>query len=281
MRVLVTGAAGQLGGEVARQLRAAGHETVGVDLRAGEMTDVVADVRDAEALRWVREVDAVVHAASLHAPHVSSHPRQAFVDANVSGALAMLEAAAAAGLRRFVYTGTTSVYGDAMVPRDGRAVWVDEALEPRARDVYDATKLAAEALCRDVARRDGLSVVILRVCRFFPEPPAVTAVHRLHRGADVRDVAAAHLLALGAHSLPYDVYNVSAVSPFTRDETAELLADAPSVIERHHPGTRAFFAARGWVLPASLDRVYDVSRAVRDLRYAPRHGFAEYLREIG
>jgi UDP-glucose 4-epimerase len=63
--------------------------------------------------RWMDGADAVVHAATLHKPHVGSHRRQDFVDTNVTGTLTLLEEAVAAGVRSFIYTSTTSVFGDA------------------------------------------------------------------------------------------------------------------------------------------------------------------------
>jgi nucleoside-diphosphate-sugar epimerase len=274
-RVLVTGSSGQLGREVCAQLRAAGFEPFGVDVVPGPATDATVDVRDAGALRAAaRGAAAVVHAASLHAPHVGARPRRDFVDVNVAGTLHALEAALAAGARRFVYTSTTSVYGEALVPVD-RAVWVTEALPPRPRDVYDVTKLAAEGLCQDAARVEGLGAFVLRVCRFFPEPGPRRAAHRLYRGADVRDVAAAHVLALRAPAPPAgraELVNVAGAYRFEPGDAVELWRAAPSVIARRYPEAPALFARRGWPLPERIDRVYVSERAAAVLGYAPRYG---------
>jgi UDP-glucose 4-epimerase len=282
MRVLITGSSGFLGDEIARQLRGAGHDTLGVDLRQGPYTDQVGDLADRVLVRaLVGQADAVVHTASLHAPHVGVRSRQDFVATNVLGALHVLEAAAEAGVRRVVYTSTTSVYGEALVPTGGRAVWVTEELVPRPRDIYDITKLAAEQLCRDVARDGGLSVLCLRTGRFFPEPPNITAIHRLSRGADVRDIAAAHLLALDAATdLPYETFNIAARSPFTEVDLLALLDDASPVVQRAFPLAAEVFARRGWTLPHRIDRVYVIQKAERVLGYRPRYNFGELLREL-
>jgi UDP-glucose 4-epimerase len=282
MRVLITGSSGFLGDEIARQLRSAGHNTLGVDLRQGPHTDQVGDLADRALMRaLVGQADAVVHTASLHAPHVSVRSRQDFVATNVLGALHVLEAAAEAGVRRVVYTSTTSVYGEALVPTDARAVWVTEDVVPRPRDIYDITKLAAEQLCRDVARDGGLSVLCLRTGRFFPEPPNITAVHRLSRGADVRDIAAAHLLALDAPTdLHYETFNIAARSPFTDADLPALLDDAAPVVQRAFPLAAEVFARRGWALPHRIDRVYVIQKAERVLGYRPRFNFGELLREL-
>jgi nucleoside-diphosphate-sugar epimerase len=279
MRVLVTGSAGQLGREILRQL-AGRHEAVGVDVLPGGSTDVVASVADREAMFALAQgVEAIIHTASLHAPHVPLRSKQEFVETNVTGTLHLLEAAVAARTCRFVYTSTTSLYGYALVPTD-RAVWVTEELAPRPRDIYDITKRAAEDLCRHVAEAQGLPTICLRTARFYAEEPERVAIHRLYRGGDVRDMAAAHVLALENADIHFDLFNISARSPFTEAETPELLRDAPSVIRRHFPDAEAIFARLGWQLPAAIDRVYVIERAERLLGYRPRWSFRELLDEL-
>jgi nucleoside-diphosphate-sugar epimerase len=279
MRVLITGSAGQLGREIARQLRLE-HEVIGLDLVAGEATTHVGSVTDGDLVRRLtREVEVVIHTASLHAPHVGQRSRQEFVDVNISGTLQLLEAVSAAGIQRFVYTSTTSVNGFALVPGD-RAVWVTEDLTPRPRDIYDITKLAAEELCRHVASTSNLPTIILRTSRFFAESPERVAIFRLYRGADVRDIAAAHVLAATDRDLLFGLFNISAHSPFVESDTAQLLHDAPTVIRRYFPEAEQIFARRGWHLPPSIDRVYVTERAERELSYRPRHNFAELLGDL-
>jgi nucleoside-diphosphate-sugar epimerase len=281
MRILVTGSSGQLGAEVARQLLAAGHQVVGLDRARGPLTPIVASVTErAAVLDACRGVQGIVHTASLHAPHVLALPKQAFVDTNVSGALNLLEAACESGVQRFVYTSTTSVYGSAMVPRD-RAVWVTESLPPQPRDIYDITKLAAESLCEHFARNHDLATTILRTSRFFEEPPESMATYRLYRGGDVRDMAAAHVRSLLDATHAFDVFNVSARSPFEPDDLEQLLVDAPAVVRRYFPEAEAAFASRGWSLPRSIDRVYVIAKAEERLGYAPRFNFAELLQTLG
>ena len=89
----------------------------------------------------LRAAEVVVHAAALHAPHVGVADDADFRSINVDSTQALLGDAERAGVGRFVYISSTSVYGHALVPTD-RAVWVDEELLPRPRDIYDETKLA-------------------------------------------------------------------------------------------------------------------------------------------
>jgi UDP-glucose 4-epimerase len=277
MRVLVTGSSGQLGVEVCRQLSEA-HTVTGLDVLPGPFTHVVGSVEDrALAFEQVSRVDAVVHVASLHAPHRDQQPKSRFVEVNVQGALHLLEAAVAHRCQRFIYTSTTSVYGRAMEPRSGAAVWVTEELTPEPRDIYDVTKLAAEQLCRLIHEEHGLPVLILRTSRFYPQPYELLAIHRLHRGLDVRDCAWAHRLALESR-VPFGLYNISARSPFQREDLPELLRDAASVIRRRAPEVAELLARRGMALPSSLDRVYVVARAEAELGFQPRFNALEFLR---
>jgi UDP-glucose 4-epimerase len=280
MRVLVTGSSGRLGAEAARQL-APTEVALGVDVLPGAWTTQVGNITDAGLIAdLMRGADVVIHTASLHAPHVGRRSMQDFIDTNITGTLRLLEAASAAGVRRFVYTSTTSVYGAALTPEREEAVWVTEEVTPRPRDIYDITKLAAEELCRLFARERHLPTICLRVARFFEQTPRLMAAYRLYRGADTRDIAAAHVLAARNQEIAFDIFTIAARSPFRREDARELLTDAPAVIHRYYPDAEAVFRAQGWALPDSIDRVYVTEKAERLLGYAPQHNFAETLDEL-
>src|SRR5580765_802894 len=149
MRILVTGSSGHLGEALMRTLRESEHEPVGLDILASPFTDHVGSIADRSvARRCMLGVDAVLHAATLHKPHVATHSRQDFVDTNITGTLNLLEEAAAAGAKSFIYTSTTSVFGDALVPpAKAPAAWITEDVRPVPRNIYGVTKAAAEDLC--------------------------------------------------------------------------------------------------------------------------------------
>src|SRR4051794_28088795 len=246
MTVLVTGSSGHLGEGLMRVL---GREAIGADLLPGRYTGVVGDLADrAVARRALAGVDAVVHAATLHKPHVGSHSRQAFVAANVTATLNLMEEAVAAGVGRFVFTSTTSAFGRALTPDTGQpAAWITEDVVPRPRNIYGVTKTAAEDLCELVHRDHGLPVVILRTSRFFPETDDRADAHAyadlnlkvnelLYRRVDLEDAVRAHLDALdAAPALGFGRYIISATTPFTREDAPLLTTDAPAVVARHFP----------------------------------------------
>jgi UDP-glucose 4-epimerase len=281
MRILVTGSSGQLGATIAEQLHSLHHEPFGIDLIPGRWTQQVVSTTDrAAVMQMVKMVDAIIHTASLHHPHLTTHARQDFIDTNITGTLNLLEAAIAAkNVQRFVYTSTTSVYGRAMVP-DCETVWVTEELTPQPRDIYDISKLTAEELCRNIALSAGMPTLCLRVSRFFAQTPELQALYRLYRGIDVRDAAAAHVLAITCQDISFDIMNISAHSPFLKSDLPLLLHDAASVIQRRVPHVVETFARYGWTLPGAIDRVYVTEKAERLLGYQPIYGFDEYIQEL-
>jgi nucleoside-diphosphate-sugar epimerase len=264
-RVVVTGASGLVGAAVARRLAADGFEVAGLDAVPGQRTAIVGDLRDPSArARALRGAELLVHAAALHAPHVRVVPPAEFRAVNVDATRALLQDALSAGVQRVVYTSSTSLYGHALEP-GAQAVWVDEALVPQPRDVYDETKLAAERL----VAASGLNWIVLRIARCFPEPLEVMARHRLHRGVALEDVADAHLLALRSSASGLTL-NVAGPYPFTADDRGALLDSADRLIAARAPAVLDAFAARGWGLPRRIGRVYDSGSAGRELGYSPQ-----------
>lgn len=278
MRILITGSSGQLGAAIAGSLTVS-QSGVGLDILPGPQTTHLGSVTDRNLIfQLTQNVDAIIHTASLHARHLHQQSHPAFVETNIQGTLNLLEAAVENGVQRFVYTSTTSLYGQAMVSPN-RAVWVTEDLVPQPRDIYDVTKLAAEGLCRITAQSHGLSCLSLRVSRFFPEPADLLAIYRLYRGVDVRDAAEAHRLALAVPFSGFDIFNISAHSPFTEAEGEALYHDAAAIIRRYYPWVGEAFSQRNWVLPERIDRVYVTAKAEQQLGYRPQFNFEALFEE--
>src|SRR5688572_7090346 len=109
MKILVTGSSGHLGEALMRTLPGLGHEALGIDITPSRFTQVTGSIADRVLVDdCMRGIDAVLHAATLHKPHVATHSRQQFVDTNVTGTLNLLEAAVANSVRAFIFTSTTS-----------------------------------------------------------------------------------------------------------------------------------------------------------------------------
>jgi UDP-glucose 4-epimerase len=287
-RVLVTGSSGHLGEALVRTLRAQGREVLGLDVLHSPFTSRVGSIADRAVVKeCIRGAESVLHTATLHKPHIGTHDRQAFIETNVIGTTVLLEEAVAAGVTRFVFTSTTSVFGRALVPPPGSpAAWITEEVVPIPRNIYGVSKTAAEDVCELVAQDHGLPVVVLRTSRFFPETDDnsettstfvdgnIKANEFLYRRVDIEDVVNALLLAEDqAPALGFDRYIISATSPFTREDAGELARDAPAVVRRLFPDQPAEYARKGWKMLPHLDRVYDNTRARSQLGWAPHYDF--------
>jgi len=288
MRVLVTGSSGHLGEALVRTLRNVGYEVVGLDILESPFTTCVGSIIDRSCVkRCMQGVRSIFHTATLHKPHVATHLRQDFVDTNISGTLNLLEQAETAGIESFIYTSTTSVFGDALVPpADSPAVWVTEELRPIPKNIYGVTKAAAEDLCQLFNRNQGLACIVLRTSRFFPEEDDNQSVREtyaddnikvneyLHRRVDLQDVVSAHLLAAKhAPAIGFGRYIISASTPFLRGDLPDLGTDAALVVGRRVPEYEAEYARRGWKMFPGIDRVYVNDRARTELGWQPQYNF--------
>src|SRR5690606_8254719 len=138
-----------------------------------------------------------------------------------------------------------------------------------------------------------LNALVLRTSRFFPEADDRAEVRAswdddnaktnefLYRRADIEDVVSAHLCAARrAPDIGFGRYIGSAPTPFEPTDAPALRDDAPAVLARYVPVYADLYAARGWRMLPSLDRVYDSRRAQRDLGWHPRHDFRAVIGRI-
>ena len=295
MKILVTGSSGHLGEALVRTLLEAGHEVTGLDIKRSPFTTVVGSVNDAETVhRCMRGVQLIYHAATLHKPHVATHSMQDFIDTNVSGTLRLLQSALVHGVGSFIFTSTTSVFGDALRPPPGTpAAWVTEDVRPIPKNIYGVTKTAAEDLCQLFHRKHGLNCIVLRTSRFFPEQDDdklkresyaganAKANEFLFRRVELEDVVSAHIAAAEkAPALGFGKYIISATTPFRREDLLELNTDAPAVVARRFPGYGEIYGRLGWAMFDKIDRVYVNEAARKDLGWQPRYDFAYILASL-
>src|SRR5215475_11799043 len=265
MTILVTGSAGHLGEALMRTLLEAGHRPIGIDIKKSGFTDEVGSITDRGFVKQcMRGVHAVLHTATLHKPHIVTHTRQDFVDTNITGTLNLLSEAPAA--------------------------WITEDVLPVPKNIYGVTKLAAENLCELFHRIRGLSCLILRTSRFFPDPDDrketrenyaddnVKINEFLYRRADIADVVDVHLLALQkVHTIGFGRFIVSATTPLTRDDLQELRTNTAAVVTRHVPRYKEVYGRHGWSMFPDIDRVYVNERARNELGWTPKYDFAHVI----
>jgi len=195
-RVLLTGAAGFIGSHVAEALITRGADVVGLDNfdsfypRAVKETNlatlrrsprfrlVEGDIRNRDLVAGLLEAgDAVVHLAARAGVRPSLDDPALYASVNVEGTAVLLEAAHRAGVRRFVFGSSSSVYGDtAPVPFSEQ--W--PALDPISP--YAATKRAGELLCATFAGLYGLRAIALRLFTVYgPRQRPDLAIHKFTR----------------------------------------------------------------------------------------------------
>jgi nucleoside-diphosphate-sugar epimerase len=292
MRILVTGSAGHLGEGLIRTLRESRHEPIGLDLLNSPFTTHVGSICDRDFVQsCLRGVDVVIHAATLHKPHVGTHSRQAFIETNIAGTLAVLEAALDSGVAGVVYSSTTSAFGSALQPAEGQpAAWIDENVPSVPRNIYGVSKKAAEDLCELFFRSRGLPCIILRNARFFPEADDdaerrlqyddlnLKVNEYLHRRLDLADAVDAHILAAGrVAEIRFARYILSATSPFAPQQLSRLRTDAPGVVQSLYPEYEEVYRQHNWRMFPGIDRVYVNERARTELGWTPRFDFRHAL----
>jgi UDP-glucose 4-epimerase len=178
-------------------------------------------------------------------------------------------------------------------PAGAPAAWITEEITPIPKNIYGVTKVAAEDLCQLFFRNQNLPCLVLRTSRFFPEEDDVAEKRvewdednlkvneLLYRRVDIEDVVSSHLCALEqAASVGFGRFIISATSPFTRGDAAELGRDAPAVLARLAPEYPSIYSALGWKMLPVLDRVYVNDRAREVLKWRPEYDFSRALKAL-
>lgn len=276
VKIIITGTAGRVGRAIYITLMKM-HEVVGIDRTPCSTVDYVGDIRDSTLLsKALKGADVIVHSAALHAPHVGLVADEEFESINVKATEKLALQGIENGVKHFVFTSTTALYGYASTP-PGVAGWVDEVVVPKPKSVYHRSKIKAENTLKDISDVFNVPVTVLQMSRCFPEPVNLMSIYRLTRGVDVRDVASAHLCAVEKRLSGFKRYIVSGKTPFDKSCCEGLHKKAHDLIEQYSPGVAVEFTKRGWILPHSLDRIYDSSLAQKELSWQPRYGFSSVL----
>src|ERR1700682_5468591 len=295
MKILVTGSSGHLGEALMHLLRERGTDVLGTDILPSYFTDIIGSVADRSFVKkCMKGITHVLHTATLHKPHVISHNRHQFINTNITGTLNLLEEALEESVRSFVFTSTTSTFGDALTPGPGApAAWITEETIPIPKNIYGVTKTAAEDLCQLFHRNQKLACLVLKTSRFFPEEDDeklisemyadanVKANEFLYRRVDTEDVVNAHLLAMEkAPSIGFGRYIISATTPFVKNDLPELNRDAHKVIKNLYPDYEAVYRKQGWKMFPTIGRVYVNQKAREELGWLPKYNFGYILERL-
>ena len=320
MKALVTGATGLVGSHLVEKLvarkdhvRALVRATSKIEhLQTLDVELVFGDLRDPGALREAaRGADVIFHcAAKVQLPGDGGD----VFEINVEGTKNMLEAAVAAGVKRFVFVSSVAVYGDA------HAKLISEDHPQVPNGPYSESKIEGEKLVLKFYREHGLEVSIIRPCviygpgdnNFLPRliealrrgpVPLVNGGKSLLDMVYVSDVADALILAATKGEAVGEAYNITDGQTTTIREMIEMVAEVAGVKPQllSVPYSVAYGAV--WVAHAAskilklrrvkstrlinpstikasaTDHHYDISKAKRELGYEPKVNLQQGLRK--
>ena len=160
MRILITGSSGFLAQHIVPLFQKEGHEVIGVDKRPGRFTTKQVDVFDLN-FRDMMGIDAVCHLAwRTNIPDCSRHPEDSTRE-NIDMTIHLLELAKEAGVKKFFFPSTASLYGSNPTP------WTED-MPGMPIEHYSWQKLACESACKMYAGF-GLNTVVARFFQIFGE----------------------------------------------------------------------------------------------------------------
>lgn len=283
MKVLITGAGGNLGRVLAPALQDNGYTPVLMDFRPldtpyefiqGDATS------KADVFRAAEGADIIVHGAALHGVHLRNHSRDEFWKLNMEGTYHVYEAALEHGITKVLLCSTMGVYGASItVPENSFAV-VTEDLPCLPGDFYGLTKTLAEELAGFYSRSHGIRTISYRLGMFVPENFLRYGFRLLKGGVDDRDVAQAFVLGLKNDTIMYDAFNIMAAVPFSLDQLPQWREDPRALLESQFPGISDLVTRRGENIDDLLGawgHVYwSTQKAVTRLGYQPGYNFAEF-----
>jgi len=298
-RALVTGGAGFIGSHLCQKLLDEGYSVRALDdLSVGKKENIPpgcefiqGSILDEAAVGAAcRDMDALFHQAARVTIRGSVENFYEDAETNLMGTLRLLRAAAAHGVRRFIYASSMAVYADSEKP-----VPVSEDYQTIPASPYGIAKLAAEQYVLMMAPALGIESVVLRYFNTFgtrqtftPYVGVITIfITRLLQQQDitifgdglqvrdfvhVSDIVQANLVALTKPAATGRIFNVGSGRGTNVLQLANLLKD------RLYPSAKIEFApARQEELRNS---VADISRASRLLGYAPQTEFDSHLPEV-
>jgi nucleoside-diphosphate-sugar epimerase len=280
MRIALTGSSGKLGSVVARELRTAGYDVIGIDVVGSRGPDFVqVDLTDygqvVDALAAVNDrhdgFDAVVHLGAIPAPGIRSDV--ATFHNNMNATFNVFWAAVRLGIRRIVYASSETVLG---LPFDVPPPYipVDEEYPPRPESVYSLVKTLEERMAVELVRwHPDLSITGLRFSNVmvpedyaeFPsyDDDARTRKWNLWGYIDARDGAQAVQRALEVAPPGFETYIIAAADTVMSRPNAELVAEVFPGVQ-----TREF---------AEHDTLLSIDKARRLLGYEPRHSWRDHI----
>jgi UDP-glucose 4-epimerase len=287
MKVLITGAGGNLGRVLAPALAEKGHEPVLLDYRDIETPYefIQDDIRDPEVMnRAAQNIDAIVHGAALHGIHVSKYTVDDFWELNVTGTQYVYQAAVKNGVPKIIFCSTMGVYGDGTSSREHTYTAITEQSPLLPRNIYGLSKKLGEELAGYYYRKHKVRTVSMRLGMFVPQDFILYGFRLLKGGVDDRDVATAFLLALENEEIELDAFNIMSEVPFTLEDEEELVAHPEKVIEKYYSGAGDVLQQKGISVDEFMGRwrriYWPIDKAKKELGFRPKYNFDGFLKAL-
>ncbi len=279
MRILLTGGSGDLGTLLSAELLGRAYDVVNIDMAAPRVAVphfVKGSIIDRDAVkRAMAGVDVAVHIAAWHGIHEVEKTKTAeeFHDLNVTGTFNLLEAAAAAKVRNFVFISSTSVS------------------DPYS--IYGNSKILGEETCRAYAHRHNMRIIILRPRAFIPSWNR--QVYKtwsdwaawFMRGAvhidDVKQSVLKSILHLAENKpLPAapPILTIDGAYEYTADDLANWDSGGAGATFKKYYADYAGLAAQAGLDIARKPRVLDITDAKNLIGYAPQYSLKNLLQEL-
>jgi UDP-glucuronate 4-epimerase len=299
MKILLTGGAGFIGSHLLERLIARGDDVAVIDdfndyydprlkranLPAAGFRLYEADIRDAAPLVAREKPDVLIHLAARAGVRPSQKDPALYESVNVGGTLVLLEACRAAGVGRFVFASSSSVYGNAPVP------FREEEANLRPISFYGVTKLMGEHYVRVYSQLHGIRATCLRFFTAYgPRQRPDMAIHAFTRavfeggeipmfgdGSTERDYTyvtdiVQGLLGAVDHDEPFGIYNLGESRTVTLRRLIDLIGEHVGRTPRVKPMPEQ---------PGDVRRTCaSIDLARRHLGYDPRVSLEEGIREF-
>ncbi len=306
MRILVTGAAGFIGSHLCERLLAEGDNVIGLDnfnefydpavkraniahcMNDNRFSLAEGDIRDMHMINDIVSagVDVIVHLAALAGVRPSIEQPLLYQDVNISGTNVLLEAVKNAGVKKFVFASSSSVYGNNEKVPFAETDNVDYPISP-----YAATKKAGELICHTYHKLYDIDMTCLRFFTVYgPRQRPDLAIHKFTRmiendqpipvfgdGSMMRDFTYIDDIIQGVmgaidHCQGYEIYNLGESQPVRLDaliEEIEIALGKKAVIDRQPEQ------------PGDVKQTYaDIDKAREKLGYDPRTDIQQGLRQF-
>lgn len=314
MKVTVTGGAGFIGSHLCERLLSDGHSVISVDnfhpfyspavkrrnvtavrrhSKAGHFQSFTADIRNGKKIGKIfrdAKPDLVIHLAAMAGVRPSIEHPELYEDVNVRGTQTLLDACHGAGVRKFIFASSSSVYGN-----DTKTPFKESDADIRPISPYAVTKKAGEALCHAYAQLHKMDVCVLRLFTVYgPRQRPDLAIHKFTKlilqgkplpfygdGSSRRDytyiddiidgtLKAVRWTAAGQTSGRYDVFNLGESRTVSLTELVKMLEAVA--------GKKAKLKKMPEQEGDVRQTYADISKAKRVLGYSPSTDFETGLR---